>query len=294
MIEAAGAFGLALAGSMALVPAAKRLSERFGAWDFPDSRKLHCVPMPRLGGLAVWGGFCAAALGGLGHAPAGFLAGGSLVLAAGVWEDARGLSAFRRLGLQLAGAALAVGLGVGAGFWNGLPGGLWAERFFLVLWLAGLANAFNFLDGMDGEACSLGALAGIFLAVMAPVPAWRLPAAGLAGACLGFLPANWKPAKIFLGDGGSTFIGFAAAALAAPYGLLPAALLMGLPLADLCQTTITRILSGRVKTIRDWLEATGKDHLHHLLLERGCSVPGAVAILAAVQTALGFLALAAR
>lgn len=294
MTDAAGAFGLALAASMALVPAAKRLSERLGAWDFPDGRKLHDLPMPRLGGLAVWGAFCAAAVSGLGHASWGLLAGGTMVWAAGAWEDARGLSAYRRLGLQLAGAALAVGLGAGAGFWSGLPGGPWVEKFFLVLWLAGLANAFNFLDGIDGEAGSLGALMGVFLAVMAPIPAWRLAAAGLAGACLGFLPANWRPAKIFLGDGGSTVIGFTAAALAASYGLVPAVLLMGLPLADLLQSTVTRIRSGRVRTVREWLEATGKDHLHHILLDRGYSVPGAVAVLCGAQAALGLAAFAVR
>lgn len=294
MPAAAGALGLALALTMALAPLAIRLCDRYGFWDLPGPRKLHDRPIPRLGGAAIWAAVCITALTDLGGAPSGLVAGGSVIFAAGAWEDVRGLSPMRRLGLQLAGAALAVWCGAGTGFWRGLPGGRAVECVLLVLWLAGSANAFNFLDGIDGEASALGVIAGAFMMTKSQHPDLKLAGAALAGACLGFLRFNWTPARAFLGDGGAAFIGFAAAALAAPYGILSAALLMGLPLGDLLLTTVTRLRSGAVRSFREWLEYAGRDHLHHRLLDAGFSVPGAVGVLAAAQVLLGFLSLAAR
>jgi UDP-GlcNAc:undecaprenyl-phosphate GlcNAc-1-phosphate transferase len=161
-----------------------------------------------------------------------------------------------------------------------------ANALLTVLWIVGITNAMNFFDGMDGLASGLGAIIAFFLGAVAfqtdqPFLGWI--AVALLGGCLGFLPYNfrWKgPAAIFLGDAGSTVIGFVLACVAV-YGdwaegrplfsLLSPVLMFWVLIFDMVHLTIDRILTGRVLNFRDWIDYVGKDHLHHRLADAlGC------------------------
>ncbi len=264
--------------------------------DLPSPRKIHEQPTPRLGGLAVAAATLAAtfAFGALEPGHQAVALGAAAVYAAGAWEDWRGLSAWARLATHLGAAAFVCGCGVRL-FGEPESAVLPASAFLgSTLWLAGSANTFNMIDGIDGLAASLGAVSAFLLM---PLLGWMdpVPAAALAGACLGFLPYNWSRARCFLGDGGATFIGFwlaGLALLASRRSPAAAGAMLAIPWLDLAYTTISRVRRGDIRTMREWILFAGKDHLHHKLLERGFSPPGAVAALAAAQAALGLLALA--
>jgi UDP-GlcNAc:undecaprenyl-phosphate GlcNAc-1-phosphate transferase len=161
--------------------------------------------------------------------------------------------------------------------------GLWANTgnaLLTIFWIIGITNAMNFFDGMDGLAAGLGALIAFFLGVVAfqtaqPFIGWV--AVAMMGSCIGFLPYNFKikgNAKIFLGDAGSTVIGFILACLAV-YGdwaegntvvaLISPLLIFWILIFDMVHITFDRILTGKVLNFRQWIEYVGKDHLHHRL-----------------------------
>jgi UDP-GlcNAc:undecaprenyl-phosphate GlcNAc-1-phosphate transferase len=232
---------------------------------------------------------------------AGLVAGGALVFLAGAWEDWRGLSPWSRLTLQVVGACWAVFA------WSRSPEAWpaltavsgWLAAVAAVLWLVGMANAFNFIDGLDGLAPAVGAASAALLASRCG-EAGAL-SAGLCGACLGFLPYNGYRAKVFLGDGGATLIGFLLAGLGLHAGradgsgvwAAPLAAL-ALPAADLVATTVSRVRRGEVRGVRSWVEFAGRDHLHHRLLDAGLPAPAAAALLTACHAcaAAGLLLLA--
>ncbi|MBI5625125.1 MAG: undecaprenyl/decaprenyl-phosphate alpha-N-acetylglucosaminyl 1-phosphate transferase [Elusimicrobia bacterium] len=287
MTRAPVALAAGLAASAALCPAVISLARRWGVLDLPGPRKVHHGPVPRMGGAAVLAGVLAAAAvrppSGWGP-EAGLLCGGLVVFLAGWWEDWRGLSPWSRLALQSAGAGLAVSSGLVLPVLGPLGPAV------ALLWLVGMANAFNFVDGLDGLAGGMGAASSALL--------WSLAgeggvlSAGLCGACLGFLPYNAYRARTFLGDGGATFIGFLLAGLGilagrdlGRAGLVIAAAVLALPLADLAFTTVSRVRRGEVRGMRDWVEFAGRDHLHHRLLEAGVPAPAASAILVAAHAA---------
>ncbi|MBW1990485.1 MAG: undecaprenyl/decaprenyl-phosphate alpha-N-acetylglucosaminyl 1-phosphate transferase, partial [Deltaproteobacteria bacterium] len=158
----------------------------------------------------------------------------------------------------------------------GLPGAA-GNAFITLVWMAGITNAMNFFDGMDGLAAGLGAILAFFLGVLAfqtvhPHLGWV--AVAMLGACLGFLPHNFrvkKRARIFLGDAGSNFIGFVLAGLAVwgewadnpMRSLLPPLLIFFILIFDLLHISVDRVVTGKVRTVRQWLEYVGTDHLHH-------------------------------
>jgi UDP-GlcNAc:undecaprenyl-phosphate GlcNAc-1-phosphate transferase len=163
----------------------------------------------------------------------------------------------------------------------------------------GITNAFNFMDGIDGLASSMGFICSIlFLLVLVNTNQYQVSiiSASLAGCCIGFLKYNWNPAKVFLGDGGSTLIGFLLGTMAI-YGtwshneILPAIslplLILSIPIYDLVYTTISRIKNGKVKNIKDWLEYAGLDHLHHRLLAIGFDTKKAVIFISLLNILLG-------
>ncbi len=299
--------------SFALTPYAACLARRYGILDVPDARKIHGCPTPLLGGVAVFLGFLIS-LGSAGvfsTLVAALLSAAFVLLLTGVIDDRREIPAAVKLCVQglctllvmAAGIVLRV-LPVGWGFWGEFGNGL-----LTVLWIVGLTNAFNFFDGMDGLAAGLGVLIAFFLAAAAfsggrPDAGWM--ALALAGGCLGFLPYNFrpgKPAQIFLGDAGSTVIGFVLATLAV-YGewaesrplvsLLCPILIFGVPIFDMVHITLDRILTGKVRSFRGWLEYVGRDHLHHRLADLLGSRCLAVTLIFLLSVCLGLNALVMR
>ncbi len=301
MIPAA-IFILAFLVSGLLTPVTVLLAEALGAWDLPSERKPHQRPITRLGGLAVFGGTLTALIlvvpweGGL----KGLLCGAVSVYLLGFWEDVREIPAGVRLVCQFAAAIIALYWGMAvptdSGIFSGA--GLLANAA-AVVWLVGITNALNMIDGIDGLAVTLGwVCAGLFAMLAAgtgfgPAPAL---AAALAGACLGFLPYNWNGALAFLGDSGAYFIGFILAGLGlmslqgqgdASSAAVVAGLILGVPALDMIWTYFSRMRRGVGKTLKELLEYSGQDHIHHKLVRGGLSVPSTVFFLALLTGALG-------
>ncbi len=275
--------------AVALTPLIRRVALRIGAVDHPSSRKIHESSTPLLGGVAVYFAFLIAILANtaglvaplvLNEGMLGVLAGGTLLLLVGVRDDIREVPASAKLMVQIVAAAIVIWAGKLLTFF---PHGLWGDTFnvlLTVLWIVGITNAFNFFDGMDGLATGLAIIISFFLGVVAfqtNQPALGWIAVALVGAGLGFLPYNFKPkgsAMIFLGDAGSTFLGFTLACLAVKgnwadqkpiVSVSTPILIFGILIYDMVHTTVERIYLGKVRSVKEYLEYVGKDHMHHRL-----------------------------
>jgi len=295
---------IAFFASILLGPVSVELARRTGAMDRPDARKVHTIPTPRIGGVAVYLAFIFAVWRNQVFTPQlwGLLAGGTIIFLLGLADDMRGLPATFRLFVQLAAASLVAACGIRIEFLLAWPGGQVAAFVLSVLWLVGVTNAFNFLDGIDGLACALGITSALFtmgLAAASAQPALAVLSAALAGACLGFFRLNWHPAKAFLGDCGSTFIGFMLAGFALLGGspahnnltaIATPVLVLGIPIFDIGYITVARIRRGAVRTVKQWLEYVGKDHFHHRLMKLGFSVQESVGFIVLLNICLGLAA----
>ncbi|OGS57694.1 MAG: hypothetical protein A3J79_07030 [Elusimicrobia bacterium RIFOXYB2_FULL_62_6] len=294
-------FLIALLIALVMSPLASLLAWRIGAVDMPSERKVHAEPVPRIGGLAVYAAFVFTVLRNLQFNPQiwGILLGGTVIFVLGFLDDWKQLSARTRLFWQLAAALIVVLFGLRLSFALYLPGGVLLSSVLSILWLIGITNAFNFMDGIDGLASSMGAVCALlFLGIGWNSSQYPLSfmSAALAGACAGFLRINWRPARAFLGDSGSTFIGFMLGCLAL-YGswatdnhvvaFSTPLLILGIPIFDIIYTTVSRVKNGQVANIREWLEYTGKDHFHHRLMKLGFSVKGTVVFILVLNVCLG-------
>ncbi|MBI4802872.1 MAG: undecaprenyl/decaprenyl-phosphate alpha-N-acetylglucosaminyl 1-phosphate transferase [Elusimicrobia bacterium] len=295
-----------IASLIALVfsPLTSLLAWRIGAVDLPGERKIHTEPVPRVGGLAVYAAFICTVFRNqqFSEEVLGIMLGGSVIFALGFMDDWKQLSAKTRLVWQAAASVIVVLFGLRLSFALQLPFGYWISCVLSVLWLVGITNAFNFMDGIDGLASSMGAVCALlFLGIGWNSSQYPLSfmSAALAGACAGFLRINWRPARAFLGDCGSTFIGFMLGCLAL-YGswatnnpvvaFSTPLLVLGIPIFDLIYTTVSRIRNGQVNNIGEWLEYTGKDHFHHRLMKLGLSVGGTVGFITLLNICLGLSA----
>ena len=294
-------FLIAFLACLVLSPVSIWLAWRIGAVDLPDARKVHSRPIPRIGGLAVYGAFMLTILrnGQFTTEILGILLGGGIIFALGFMDDWKQLSAPVRLFWQVVAALTVTLFGLHLTFLSRLPFGYFLSILFSVIWLVGITNAFNFMDGIDGLASSMGAVCALlFLGLV-----WRSSqfpvsflSAALAGACAGFLLINWHPARAFLGDSGSTFIGFMLGCLAlygswatdAPAVAISTPLLvLGIPIFDIIYTTVSRIRNGSVTSVKEWLDYTGKDHFHHRLMHLGLKVEYTVAFIVLLNVCLG-------
>lgn len=294
----------ALIISMATIPLLMRLAPRLGMVDLPDPRKVHARPVPRVGGIGIALGSIAAILLWTqmqGWMPA-YLAGSIVLLVFGAWDDSRELGHYVKFIGQFAAAIAAV-------YW----GGLWVSHFpfladplpaaigqpFTVLAIVGMINAVNHSDGLDGLAggeslLSLGCLA--YLGYLAGGTELVIISAAVIGGVFGFLRYNTHPARVFMGDSGSQFLGFSLAVLAVLLtqkvntGLSMAipALILGLPIVD-----ILAVLAQRIRQRMNWFRAT-RNHVHHRLLELGYQHYEAVVIIYGVQAALVLCAIVFR
>jgi UDP-GlcNAc:undecaprenyl-phosphate GlcNAc-1-phosphate transferase len=301
------AFFIALFASMVLTVPVRALALRVGMVDLPGPRKVHLQPIPLLGGLAIWGGvLLAALLVSKGPAPqqiGGILAGATLIAAVGILDD-RGL-----LHHQI---KLFVGMPIAAGIL--LLSGIHAQVFSLfvggragnildgaltIVWVVGITASFSILDHMDGLCAGVAAMASVFFALLAYLDGQTLVtilAAALLGASTGFLRWNFRPAKIFMGDGGAMFLGFMMATLGLKLrvdhanhlsGWLAPLLILGATIFDTTLVTISRSRRGLLP-----FATPGKDHVAHRLANLGLGHRGAVIgmyILGAVGGTAGVL-----
>jgi UDP-N-acetylmuramyl pentapeptide phosphotransferase/UDP-N-acetylglucosamine-1-phosphate transferase len=318
--NAAALFTLAGAAILTalIVPVVRRLGLRWDLVDTPDPRKQHTRPMVRLGGVGIVIGFSLALtltwlLGGFAELPPDkdqliwtTLAGALCFFVIGLADDLFALPPLPRLLGQLLVAIAVWSEGVRIGSIE-LPFGLFGSAPDLVLpdglsllatviWLVGITNAINWLDGLDGLAAGVSGIAAVGLLSVSfslHQPAAGLLAAALAGACLGFLRHNFNPARIFMGDGGSYFLGFALAAISivgpakglTSVSLLLPILILSLPLADMSAVIMGRLSEGRSPFYPD------RRHLHHRLLRAGLSHRRTVVLIYAFTQWLAALAL---
>ena len=294
----------AAAGAFFVTPSAESLALRLGALDRPgEKRRIHSRAIPRLGGVAIAAGFFLAALSFCAPdaALSGVLRGALLIALMGAADDCFSLSAPLKLAVQLLAALLAwragarvtvLSLPFAAGAY--VPVGELSLPLTL-LWICACTNALNMIDGLDGLAAGVAAIGSIcMLLVAAAVSETEIAVllAALAGACLGFLPWNRSPARIFMGDTGSQLLGFLLGA-ASMLGMFKAhalltffvpLLALGLPLCDTAFAFIRRTAGGKSPFAPD------RGHIHHRLLESGLDQKRATALLCAVSAALGLTA----
>jgi len=274
------------------VPFFRGIARRFDIVDEPGGRKIHRSATPLLGGIAVYAGMLVSVW----LAPVEMsviltvLTAATGILIMGLIDDARGLSAQVRLVGQVAASFLIVFSGIRVNLLPDVWWGILGEVVITFIWIIGVTNAFNFLDGMDGLAAGSAALNlsgfGLILA-MTGQSSLSLFAFMLAAACLGFLPHNFGDEKIFLGDAGSTFLGFTLACISlagnwAADNIVKVSipmLILGVPIFDMIFTTIMRVREGKVKTFTQWLVYGGRDHFHHYLVDVGFHPKGAVAFI---------------
>jgi len=305
------ALGTATAVSCAATPAARWLAIRQGALDKPNERKVHSTPIPTSGGVAIIIGFLVAAgavaTGVTAHLEARQLAaiiiGALMVAVMGLVDDRLDLPAKLKLALQIvATTPLLVG-GVTISFLSNPfpPGGMvalpvWLSWLVTAGWVVAVTNALNLIDGLDGLAAGVSTIACLALAVIAlnwGQPAVAVLCAALAGGTLGYLPWNWHPARIIMGDTGAYFLGYVIGAItvlgafkmAATIAILVPILVLAVPLFDTVLSPVRRYLHGKPAFRAD------RDHLHHRLLAMGLSEQRVVLLTYAVTAVCGAIAI---
>ena len=301
----------AFLGVGALTPLMVHLSHQWGLVDQPSDRKIHVYPTPRLGGAAVYLGFLGSVLMNsiLPDWMIATLAAGSLLLIVGIIDDIWELPASSKLVAQLVAAGIVIATGKVLTLFPSGPVGDIANVMLTLLWIVGITNAFNFFDGMDGLATGLAILIAGFMGAVAfetnqPGLGWL--AIAIIGAGVGFLPYNFRGrrhAVIFLGDGGATFLGFTLACLAVKgnwadhnpiVSFSNPLLIFGVLIYDMIHITVERVATGKVRSIKEWLDYVGKDHLHHRLERALGSRQASVAMIFLMTICLGLAALALR
>ncbi len=281
---------------------------KFRVLDYPDGRKLHTEPVPLLGGIAIFAAFAGALLINFHFSRGlkGIVIASFFIMAAGLQDDVKGLSALARLLIQILCSLLVVSFGVRLDIIPDVfPFARSLETVLTVLWIVGITNALNFLDGIDGLAAGFTVIAaGAFFVIAYQTGQMYFAYLNitLAGACLGFLTFNFYPARIFLGDAGSGFLGFCLASLAVmgEWARNRPVVALGIPLLilavlvfDMVYITVSRIARKKVRTFKEWIEYVDKDHLHHRLLGMGFTRVQTVLFIYMIQAvfALGALVL---
>ncbi len=294
------AFIVALIIAYVTTPLAKRLAFKLGAVDVPkDGRRMHKEPKARMGGLAIFYGFlisvfCFAEFilptGSVNRGLIGILIGCAMIVVLGMFDDVKPRPAKLKFLVQIVAAAIPVILGVRVfAITNPFTDELlslpaWLSVAGSILWIVGVTNAVNLIDGLDGLAAGVSSIAAVALLSILLIEhissvTLLVMAAALAGACFGFLPYNFNPAKLFMGDTGSTFLGFVLACISiqGPFKTYVAfvvpLLVMALPIFDTLFAIIRRLLKGQP------IMAPDRGHLHHRLIDRGFSHKTTVIIL---------------
>ena len=306
IIEVMTALLLALIVSFLATPLVRRLAFKIGAVDVPrDSRRMHDHPIPRLGGLAIFLGFLVSVLAyaEIDIEMQGILIGAVIIVVLGIADDIHSLPAKFKFVVQIIAALCAALHGVAIEVINN-PN-IFSDNEYLVLggwgiqisviWIVAITNAVNFIDGLDGLAdgiSTIGALTMLILALILGEHEISLVCGALVGACVGFLPYNLNPARIFMGDTGSTFLGFILACVSiqglfkyyAVISFLVPFIILGLPIFDTASAIIRRLLKGQSPMVAD------RSHIHHKLIDMGLNQKQAVSTLYIVSGVLGLSA----
>lgn len=288
--------------SFGTTPLIKMLAKKVGAMDVPkDERRMHHKPIPRMGGLAIFLGFIVSFLifGKMNSEIRGILLGAVIIIVLGVLDDILTLKALPKFLVQIAAAVIVVVSGCRIEHFLGFTLPAWLSYPVSVIWIVAITNAVNFIDGLDGLAAGVSAIsAGTMLIVaLILVPdgtamASAILLAGIVGACIGFIPFNFNPASIFMGDTGSTFLGFMLASVSIfglfkTYAVISFAvpfLVLGLPIFDICFAVIRRLAKGQSPMHAD------RGHVHHRLIDMGFTQKQAVAISYLLSAILGLSA----
>ncbi|CEJ44178.1 MraY family glycosyltransferase [Umezakia ovalisporum] len=301
-------FVLAWLVTWRLIPTVRKFALQVGWADQPNARRLNREPLPNAGGLAIYAGVIAAmvlatllrpiALQNVLAQVLTILLGGSVLVLVGFIDDQFGLPPSVRLWAQIVTALLlyANGITIEVGFHTPIDSLL--SMTVTVLWVVGITNAINLMDGMDGLAGGVSFITAMsLLGVAAQFPnraAAILVLAALGGAALSFLRYNFHPSRIIMGDAGAYFFGYVLAATSilgnlqqnTIFALGPTVLFLLLPVVDTTQVFIRRLLAGK-----NPLSTPGKDHLHHRLLAWGFSQPRAAFTLWSVTLVFNLLAM---
>lgn len=307
-------FAIAFIVAFSTTPLVRQIAFKVGAVDIPkDERRMHKKPIARLGGLAIFAGFIVAVVFTIisrsidtgiilqDYRLAGLIVGAIIIVTVGIIDDIRPIKAWIKLIFQIIAALIVAFSGIriteitnpfspiGMTFLGML------SIPVTVIWIVGITNAINFIDGLDGLAAGVSSIASLsllFISIFDQQVGAVFLIAALAGASLGFLPFNFNPAKIFMGDTGSTFLGFALASisvmgLAKSYAALAIAvplLVLGLPIFDTAFAILRRVFNG--KSIME----ADRGHLHHRLMDMGFSQRQTVVALYIVSAFLGICA----
>ena len=297
-------FATAFLVALAVTPYAGRLAHHLGLMDNPAARRIHTVVTPRFGGLPIFTAFFAAVAVSLFYPRSdpnelarlgGLFAGALLLFLVGAVDDHRELPALPQLVAQVLAAAIAISSGVLIREVNSPFGGLiefepWFAILFTTFWIVGMTNTVNWLDGVDGLAGGVVAIAGVLLVVHSVRQeqySIALLALALVGAVLGFLPFNFSPAKIFTGTAGALVLGYLLGVLSVigAARVAFALLVLGIPIVDVAWQIVSRIRAGKSP-----FSAT-RTHLHHRLLDAGLSQRTIVCIYYMFTILSGLLAL---
>jgi len=296
----------AMVVSFLMSPLVKSFAYKIGAIDVPkDNRRMHKKPTPRLGGLAIFLGFMFSILifVSIDRQLRGILLGAVIIVVLGVVDDITPLRAGFKFLVQIVAALVAVYHGVlveilsNPNVFSSEPYWYlgWASIPITVLWIVGITNSVNLIDGLDGLANGVSTISAITMLVIALLVSegqTALIMAALVGACLGFMPFNKNPAQMFMGDTGSTFLGYVLATVSIQglfkyYAIISFAvpfLILGLPMFDTLFAIVRRLAHGQNPMSPD------RGHIHHRLIDMGLNQKQAVAALYVVSSILGLSA----
>ncbi len=301
------AFMVAFLMAFLATPLAEKLAHKIGAIDVPkDARRMHKKPIPRLGGLAIFFGFAVAMLmfAVMTKEMMAILAGSLIIVALGVLDDRKPIRAIIKLLVQIVAAFIVVYFG-GVKIDAITNPNIFSPNVYLelgwlaipvtIIWICGVTNAVNLIDGLDGLAAGIASISSICIMIIALLTnEYHIAVftACLAGACIGFLPYNFNPAKIFMGDSGSTFLGFALACISiegmfkgyAAISFAVPLLVLALPIFDTTVAILRRVRDHRP------IMAPDRGHFHHKLIDMGFTQKQAVGIMYAISALLGISA----
>ena len=285
-----------------VTPSVRLLAYRIGAVDVPtDTRRMHRKPMPRIGGLGIFIAFFLATVVFAEHSPHlyGIWIGGAMLVALGILDDVLRLSAIVKLLVQLVSSSIAVvffGVRIEyiSLFGYTINFGIWAIPI-TILWITGLTNAINLIDGLDGLACGVSAITALSMFGVTLISGdfgSAMITAILVASCVGFLPYNTNPARIFMGDTGALFLGYTLSLISVEgmfkmhtiISMLVPLTIFALPLADTIFAIIRRLLAGKSPFAPD------RGHLHHRFIDMGFTQKETVKILYAICGILGLVA----
>lgn len=299
------AFFAAIVISFALTPLARLLAIKVGAMDVPkEARKIHNKPMPYFGGLAIYVSIIACMFVFMPHTKTNIsiMVGASIIVATGVVDDMRGLSPRIKLLMQIVAAGVAIYGGVLIHF---VTNPLSATGMTLLMdltipitlfWIVGITNTINLIDGLDGLASGVASIAATTLLLTAAIKGYDfivLQCAIIAGASLGFLPFNFNPAKIFMGDTGALLLGYMLAVTSilgmvksvAAVSLVIPVFALGVPIFDTAFAIVRRLINKKPIMQAD------KGHLHHQLMGRGLNQRQTVITIYVISMVLGLVAI---